>query len=143
VPTKSNHNIAYLRSGKMPYAKQSVAARVAQVFIELGVQQTRLVMPTRGNLGAYEALVEAATQLVEAKKATDRLEQDVRVARQRLGMRDEGAQAGEGEGVGADGDEDGAPGAQGQRAGSVASSRSVRSRKAVSLRCGPVSRLPG
>ncbi|KAI0036777.1 hypothetical protein K488DRAFT_40369 [Vararia minispora EC-137] len=135
VPSKSAHNIAYLRSGKMPYPKQSVAAKVTQVLTELDVQQTRLVMPTRENLLAYESLIEAATQLVEAKKVSDRLDQDIRVAKQRLGLREsagETQERGEGstqETVPMEQDEEDGGGQDGQRAGSVASSRSVKSRR--------------
>lgn len=72
----------------MPYAKQSVAQRVGQILTELGVPQGRLVMPTRENLVAYEAVVEAATTLAEAKKHSDRLEAELRTQRERLNIRE-------------------------------------------------------
>ncbi|CCM01759.1 uncharacterized protein FIBRA_03825 [Fibroporia radiculosa] len=86
--TKSTHQPVYLRSYKSPTAKTTPAAKVAQVFAELGISPTRLVMPTRDNYTQLESLMEAAAALVETKKAVDKVEQDIRVMNARLGQRD-------------------------------------------------------
>ncbi|KAJ7765063.1 hypothetical protein DFH07DRAFT_867200 [Mycena maculata] len=132
--TKAAHQPAYLRSFKLPFPKASVAPKVTQALAELGVSHTRLVMPTQGNVALLEGLIEAATALVETKKVVDKVEYDIQVLKNRLGMQgpatkmeetdggmevDEGGDAdGDGEGEGEDG-----------RAQSVVSTRSARSRK--------------
>ncbi len=87
-------------------------------------------MPTRDTLLAQEALLETITSLVELKKVADRVDQDIRTAKMRLGMRESEAPA---EGP-MDVDEGGpAPDTPGEgRAHSVVSTRSGRSRKQVS-----------
>ena len=130
--TKTAHQAAYLRSFRVPYPKAAVAAKVTQISAELGVSLSRLVMPTRDTLIAHEALLEAITSLVELKKVADRVDQDIRTAKMRLGMRESEPPA--------DGpmevDEDGhAPETPGEgRAHSVVSTRSGRSRKQASSR---------
>jgi DNA methyltransferase 1-associated protein 1 len=130
--TKATHQAAYLRSFRVPYPKAAVAAKVTQIASELGVSLSRLVMPTRDTLVAHEALLEAITSLVEMKKVVDRVDQEIRTAKIRLGMRESEAPA---EGP-MDVDEDGqAPDTPGEgRAHSVVSTRSGRSRKQVSTR---------
>ena len=87
-------------------------------------------MPTRDTLISHEALLEAITSLVELKKVADRVDQDIRTAKMRLGMRESEAPA---DGP-MDVDEDGqAPDTPGEgRAQSVVSTRSGRSRKQAS-----------
>lgn len=89
-------------------------------------------MPTRDTLVAHEALLETITSLVELKKVVDRVDQDIRTAKMRLGMRESEAPA---EGP-MDVDEDGqVPETPGDgRAHSVVSTRSGRSRKQASSR---------
>lgn len=129
--TKTAHQAAYLRSFRVPYPKAAVAAKVTQISAELGVSLSRLVMPTRDTLISHEALLEAITSLVELKKVADRVDQDIRTAKMRLGMRESEAPA---DGP-MDVDEDGqAPDTPGEgRAQSVVSTRSGRSRKQASF----------
>ena len=130
--TKTAHQAAYLRSFRVPYPKAAVAAKVTQISTELGVSLSRLVMPTRDTLISHEALLDAITSLVELKKVADRVDQDIRTAKMRLGIRVSEAPA---DGP-MDVDEDGqAPDTPGEgRAQSVVSTRSGRSRKQASSR---------
>jgi hypothetical protein len=50
----------------------------------------RLVMPTRANCVKLERLIDSVGLLMETKMAVDRIEQEIRVAEQRLKMRREG-----------------------------------------------------
>jgi len=128
--TKASHQAAYLRSFRIAFPKTAVAAKVTQIANELGISLSRLVMPTRDTLLAHEALLETITSLVELKKVADRVDQDIRTAKIRLGMRESVTPAEGPMGV----DEDGqAPDTPGEgRAHSVVSTRSGRSRKQVS-----------
>jgi len=128
--TKTAHQAAHLRSFRVPYPKAAVAAKVSQIAAELGISLSRLVMPTRDTLVAHETLLEAVTSLVEMKKVADRVDQDIRTAKMRLGMRESEVPAE----MPMDVDEDGqAPDTPGQgRAHSVVSTRSGRSRKQAS-----------
>lgn len=58
-------------------------------------------MPTRENCALLEALLDATSSLVEMKKQTDRLDHEIRVAKERLAARDA-----EGEGDNAEGEMD-------------------------------------
>jgi DNA methyltransferase 1-associated protein 1 len=128
--TKASHQATYLRSFRVAYPKAAVAAKVTQIANELGVSLSRLVMPTRDTLLAQEALLEAIASLVELKKVADRVDQEIRTAKMRLGMRESEAPADKTMDV----DEDGqAPDTSGEgRAHSVVSTRSGRSRKQAS-----------
>jgi DNA methyltransferase 1-associated protein 1 len=108
-----------------------VQAKVSQIASELGISLSRLVMPTRDSLAQHEALLETITALVETKKVADRVDQEIRTARMRLGMR-ESETPGE---TPMDVDEDGqAPDTPGEgRAQSVVSTRSGRSRRQVGV----------
>ncbi|TFY67633.1 hypothetical protein EVJ58_g1478 [Rhodofomes roseus] len=88
--TKSAHVPVYLRSYKLPQPKAPSAARVAQVLGELGISHTRLVMPTRENCAQLENLLETASALVETKKVVDKVEQDIRIMKARLGQQESG-----------------------------------------------------
>lgn len=91
-------------------------------------------MPTRDNSQRLESLLDAATALVETKKQVDRIEQEIKMAQERLGQGDADEDAdGEGEGDAdvMDVDEDGEGSPEDGRAQSVASTRSVRARKLV------------
>ncbi|KAI0254860.1 hypothetical protein BJV78DRAFT_882194 [Lactifluus subvellereus] len=125
--TKATHQAAYLRSFRLPYPKAAVAAKVSQISTELGIALSRLVMPTRDTLAHHEALLEAITTLVEMKKVADRVDQEIRTAKIRLGMRESEPpgeapmdvdEVGQGPDTPAEG-----------RAQSVVSTRSGRSRK--------------
>ena len=129
--TKATHQAAYLRSFRLAYPKTAVAAKVTQITSELGVSLSRLVMPTRDTLAQHEALLESITALVEMKKVADRVDQEIRTAKMRLGMR-ESETPGE---TPMDVDEEvQAPDTPGEgRAQSVVSTRSGRSRRQVGL----------
>ena len=83
-------------------------------------------MPTRENSLHLESLLEAAAVLVETKKQVDRIEQEIRIAGERLGKASEGddeaMDVDENDG---DGEGEGEPGEDG-RAQSVVSTRSGR-----------------
>lgn len=161
--TKAAHQPVYLRTFKFPYPKASVAPKAVQVITELGVSATRLVMPTRDNLATLESVMDAASTLVETKKLVDKVDQDIRVAKIRLGMHvselppepsgEESAPKDQAESMpppepmdvdgsaGGDMDAEGEP--DDERAQSVISTRSTRSRKTVRnmLSCFPQSVL--
>lgn len=130
--TKSTHQAAYLRSFRVPYPKAAVAAKVSQIATELGITTSRLVMPTRDTLAHHEALLEAITSLVELKKMADRVDQDIRTGKMRLGMRESEAPAEMPMEVDEDGQVPDTP--DEGRAHSVVSTRSGRSRKQASFR---------
>ena len=86
-------------------------------------------MPTRENLVAYEAVVDACAAIVDAKKGLDRIEQEIKTAKERLAIRDSQSQEGGGTPMDADGEEEDAVGSsRGQsRMPSVRRSMSVSS----------------
>lgn len=137
--TKAAHTGVYLRSYKLPQPKAPSAAKVAQVLGELGISHTRLVMPTRDNCAQLESLLDAATALVETKKVVDKVEQDIRIMKARLGEQEPGGgedDAGTGDAAPTPMDVDDGNDAEGEvdgRAQSIVSTRSTRSRKQVSL----------
>jgi len=87
-------------------------------------------MPTRDTLLAQEALLEAITSLVELKKVADRVDQEIRTAKMRLGMRESEVPANGPMDVEEDRQALDTPGEG--RAHSVVSTRSGRSRKQAS-----------
>lgn len=141
--TKATHVPVYLRSFKIPAPKITVAPKIAQVMGELGIQYTRLVMPTRENCTQLDSLLDAAHALIETKKLVDKVDHDIKIAKERLGRRDSETHSGdtpgdmdvdeEMEGGDEDGDDDG-------RAQSVISGRSSRPRKHVSRHVAGVDR---
>ncbi|KAJ7240312.1 hypothetical protein B0H12DRAFT_1024723 [Mycena haematopus] len=141
--TKAAHQPAYLRSFKLPFPKAAQAQKVTQALAELGVSHTRLVMPTQGNVALLEGLLDATAALVDTKKVVDKVEFDIQVLKNRLGMQGAAAEEGNGgmegmemdDGNDADGDADGEGDGDGEdgRAQSVVSTRSARSRKHVRI----------
>ncbi|KAF7432954.1 swr complex subunit [Pleurotus ostreatus] len=144
--TKAAHHPAFMRSFKLPYPKAALAPRINQIFAELGINNTRLVMPTRDNCARLEGLMEHISALVESKKILDKLEYDIQVAKKRLGIRNSedregGGGGGKGKGVGIgsamdvdDGDADADAEAEEEsvrdgRAQSIVSTKSARSRR--------------
>ena len=85
--TKAAHTPAYLRTFKLPSPKAAIAPKVAQALSELGISNNRLVMPTRDNVAQLEALVEATVTLLDIKKAVDKVDYDINVAKSRLGIK--------------------------------------------------------
>ncbi|KIJ70140.1 hypothetical protein HYDPIDRAFT_104810 [Hydnomerulius pinastri MD-312] len=134
--TKVTHVPVHLRSFKLPIPKAAIAPKVTQALTELGISHSRLVMPTRENCGQLESLLEATSTLVETKKVVDRVEQDIRVLKARLGMKV--SEGGDGDGkegtpmdVDDSKDDGGVDGEVDGRAQSVVSTRSGRGRKQV------------
>lgn len=64
-----------------------MATKIYAVLDEMGIGYTRLVMPTRSNISQLELLFEAAEALIETKRAVDRVDQELRVAKNQLRMR--------------------------------------------------------
>lgn len=130
--TKITHVPVHLRSFKLPAPKAAVAPKVTQALAEIGVTYSRLVMPTRDNCNKLDSLLEATTSLIEIKKIVDKVDQDIRMLRARLGLREsEGADGRMKEFSPMHGDEvkDGTEGEVDGRAQSVASTKSARGRK--------------
>ncbi|KAI6034427.1 hypothetical protein BKA83DRAFT_4189789 [Pisolithus microcarpus] len=121
--TKTTHVPVHLRSLKLPNLKGTIAPKVTEALAEVGVRYPpRLVMPTRENCAKTESLLDATTALIDIKKIVDRVDQDIRVLRARLGLREKSMQM--------DIDES-KDGSYEQRRLSVVSTRSGRGRKQV------------
>lgn len=141
--TKAAHQPAYLRSFKLPTPKAAIAPKVTLALSELGISHSRLVMPTRENVTQFESLLDATTALIEIKRLIDKADYDIKVARNRLGLREKSHSLGDGETkvenddamdvdyTQGDGDGDIEEGDDG-RGQSVVSTKSGRSRKHVS-----------
>ncbi|KAL0570098.1 swr complex subunit [Marasmius crinis-equi] len=134
--TKAAHTPSYMRSYKLPVPKAAIAPRVTQTLGELGIQHTRLVMPTKENCALLESLLEATTALVETKKVVDKVEYDIKVLKSQLDSREQDdAENDNGDGAASVGDamelDDGelVETQKNGRGESVASARSTRSRK--------------
>ena len=95
--TKAAHQPAYLRSFKLPTPKAAIAPKVTLALSELGISHSRLVMPTRENVVQFEALLDAATALIEIKRLVDKVDYDIKVSRNRLGLREKSQSVGDGE----------------------------------------------
>lgn len=140
ITTKTTHVPVHLRSFKLPIPKAAIAPKVIQALSEVGITHSRLVMPTRENCAKFEAILESTTTLLETKKMVDKVDQDIRVLRARLGLREsEGVEGGTEESTLMDVDESKEDrGASGEgevdgRAQSVVSTKSGRGRKQVSV----------
>lgn len=148
--TKTTHVPVHLRSFKLPIPKAAIAPKVIQALSEVGITHSRLVMPTRENCAKFEAILESTTALLETKKMVDKVDQDIRVLRIRLGLREsEGVEGGTEELTLMDVDEpkeDGGASREGEvdgRAQSVVSTKSGRGRKQVSVSTSPSIWLSG
>jgi len=85
--TKAAHQPVHLRSFKLPVPKPAIAQKVSQAMAELGIPHVRLVMPTRENCAQLESLLDATSALVETKKVVDRVDQEIRILKARLGRK--------------------------------------------------------
>lgn len=136
LSTKSAHQAVFMRSAKLPYPKAPISQKVSQALAELRINPTRLVMPTRENVICLEMLLEATTAMVEQKRVVDRVEQEVRTLKVRLGLQveDEADADAEGEAEPADSTSniEEVDAVDGGRAQSVQSTRSS-SRKQVGI----------
>ena len=95
--TKAAHQPAYLRSFKLPTPKAAIAPKVTLALSELGISHSRLVMPTRENVAQFESLLDATTALIEIKRLIDKADYDIKVSRNRLGLREKSQSVGVGE----------------------------------------------
>lgn len=111
--TKSAHQPAFLRSYKLPTVRAAVQPRVAQALSELGLRTDRLVMPTLENVQLLEQLLNAAVALVETRKVVEKVEQDIRVMKERIALK-EGWSINEGSGDGQAEEEKNGADAEGQ-----------------------------
>lgn len=76
------HPSVSLRSSRIIQPKQAVLSKVQAALAELKIS-THLIMPTRANVERLDALQAALAQVVDLKKAVDRIEQEIRVVRKR------------------------------------------------------------
>ena len=133
--TKAAHQPSYLRSFKLPNPKANILPKVMQTLSDIGVHYNRLVMPTEGNVAKLTSLVDSSVQLLEVKRVLDKTEYDIKVLKERLGMRESAVVEGDDSASVADGAsdivmlDDGAD--ELGRSQSVVSTRSTRSRKQV------------
>lgn len=89
-------------------------------------------MPTRDNILHLESLLEATTSLIETKRVVDNVEYDIRVLKDRLGIRE--SQGPEGQAAAGDNMEiDRDAVGEDERSQSVLSTKSSRGRKHVRL----------
>ena len=95
--TKAAHQPAFLRSFKLPAPKAAIAPKVTLALSELGISHSRLVMPTRENVVQFESLLDATTSLIEIKRMVDKVDYDIKVSRNRLGLREKSQSVGDGE----------------------------------------------
>jgi DNA methyltransferase 1-associated protein 1 len=95
--TKTAHQPAYLRSFRLPTPKAVIAPKVTLALSELGISHSRLVMPTRENVAQFESLLDATAALMEIKRLADKADYDIKVSRNRLGVRAKSQSAGDGE----------------------------------------------
>lgn len=81
----------------MPTPKAAIAPKVTLALSELGISHSRLVMPTRENVSQFESLLHATTALIETKRLVDKADYEIKVARNRLGLREKSQSVGDGE----------------------------------------------
>ncbi|KAI6130360.1 hypothetical protein EDD16DRAFT_1689708 [Pisolithus croceorrhizus] len=87
--TKTTHVPVHLRSLKLLNLKGTIAQKVTEALEEIGFKYPpRLVMPTRENCAKTESLLGATTALIDTKRIVDKVDQDIRVLRARLGLRE-------------------------------------------------------
>lgn len=112
-----------------------------QTLSDIGIHYNRLVMPTEGNVAKLTALVDSTVQLLEVKRVLDKTEYDIKVLKERLGMRESAVVEGDDSVSVADGASDIVMLDDGVddlgRSQSVVSTRSTRSRKQV-CPCHPI-----
>ena len=95
VAMKTAHQPAYLCSFRLPTPKAAIALKVTLALSELGISHSRLVMPTRENVTQFESLLDATTALIEIKRLVDKADYDIKVSRNRLGVRAKSQSAGD------------------------------------------------
>ena len=71
-----------VRSSRLAPVKSGIAAKVSLALAETGIS-TQLVMPTKANLAKLDDLHSALGQMVELKKAVDRIQGEIRLVKKR------------------------------------------------------------
>ncbi|GAA6001875.1 hypothetical protein JCM10207_002360 [Rhodosporidiobolus poonsookiae] len=74
-----------VRSSRIATVKSGIAAKVSAALAELGFS-TQLVMPTKTNIAKLDELQAAIGQMVELKKAVDRVQGEIRLVRKKKAM---------------------------------------------------------
>ncbi|GAA6062086.1 hypothetical protein JCM10212_006509 [Sporobolomyces blumeae] len=74
-----------IRSSRIAPVKSNVAQKVSLALSELGLS-TQLVMPTKGNIAKLDEVQHALAVMVEAKKAVDRIQAEIRLVKKKKDM---------------------------------------------------------
>ncbi|KIY74187.1 hypothetical protein CYLTODRAFT_385709 [Cylindrobasidium torrendii FP15055 ss-10] len=84
--TKAAHQPSFLRTFKLPNPKTSTHVRLVSTLQEVGLTYNRLVMPTEGNVALLHTAVDAATALIEHRKALEKVEADIAALKEKHGV---------------------------------------------------------
>ncbi|GAA5994970.1 Swc4p [Rhodotorula paludigena] len=71
-----------VRSSRLAPVKSGIAQKVSAALAETGIS-TQLIMPTKTNLAKLEDLQGALAQMIEVKKALDRIQGEIRLVRKK------------------------------------------------------------
>ncbi|POY71414.1 hypothetical protein BMF94_5726 [Rhodotorula taiwanensis] len=82
IPKTSQAPAASVRSSRIAPVKSGLAAKVAAALAETGISTT-LIMPTKGNIGKLDDLQAALTQMLELKRAVDRVQGEIRLQKKK------------------------------------------------------------
>ncbi|GAA5980218.1 hypothetical protein JCM11641_005510 [Rhodosporidiobolus odoratus] len=74
-----------VRSARLAPVKSGIAQKVSAALAELGMS-TQLIMPTKTNLGKLDELQASLAQMIELKKAVDRVQGEIRLTRRKKAM---------------------------------------------------------
>jgi DNA methyltransferase 1-associated protein 1 len=66
--------------------KQQTLVRIQQILQELEINSSRLVMPTRENIEYMEKLITVCQQLADARKTLEKLEDELRAQKIKMGL---------------------------------------------------------
>lgn len=71
-----------VRSSRLAPVKSGIAQKVAAALTETGLS-THLIMPTKTNIAKLDDLQAALSQMIELKKAVDRIQGEIRLVRKK------------------------------------------------------------
>lgn len=71
-----------VRSSRLAPVKSGIAQKVAVALTETGLS-THLIMPTKTNIAKLDELQAALSQMIELKKAVDRIQGEIRLVRKK------------------------------------------------------------
>jgi DNA methyltransferase 1-associated protein 1 len=119
--------------------KQQALVRIQQILQELEINSSRLVMPTKENIEHMEKLITVCQQLADARKTLEKLEDELRSQKIKMGLPvDPAPAASAGANASAAGDGSPTTVTRGTSAGAtVARSQSVNLTFWSALCCGP------